>query len=364
MKSKLLWRITLFILVLHLTASAAHAKGPATPVFVAVAEKKFFTDDVEAIGTLKAQHNVELTSTVTERVTHIRFTDGLRVKKGDLLVEMDAAEELAQKAEELSRITEASRQLKRLEPLVKRGAASESIQDERRRELKTAEARLAAVQSRINQRRIKAPFNGVLGLRNISVGALVQPGTLITTLDDDSIMKLDFSVPEVYLATLAKGIKIEATARAYPDERFEGTVGGIDSRIDPSTRSIQVRALLPNDHKKLKPGMLMQVVLKKNPRNTLVIPEGALIPNGDQNFVMLPVKEGDVLTVERRAVTVGERRKGEVEILSGIEEGSQVITHGTLKVRPGVPIQIKAVQKRGQQLTELLEQGLKGKRIQ
>lgn len=336
------------------------AQGQPTPVFVATVERKSFTDDVEAVGTLKANENVELMSTVTERVTRINFKDSQRVRKGRLLVEMDAAEELAQKAEEEYRIKEARRQVERLKPLVKRGAASESLLDQQQRELKTAEARVRAIQSRINQRRIFAPFDGVVGLRDISVGAMVQPGTRITTLDDDSIMKLDFSVPEVFLASIKPGTKIISTAGAYPDETFEGEVSGIGSRIDPVTRSIQVRALLNNNDGKLKPGLLMRVVLKKNNRNALVIPEEALIPNGNQNYVLQPVKDGDKLTVERRLVTIGARRQGEVEVLSGVTEGGQVVTHGTLRANPGMPILIKAIQKGSETLTELLKQQTKG----
>lgn len=355
----LIFAITLVILLapaLHLSAQIR----PPTPVFVAIVEHKSFTDDVEAVGTLKANENVELMSTVTERVTRINFKGSQRVSKGHLLVEMDAAEELAQKAEEAYRIKEARRQVQRLEPLVKRGAASESILDQQKRELQTAEARLRAIQSRIDQRRILAPFDGVVGLRNISVGALAQPGTLITTLDDDTTMKLDFSVPEVFLAGIKPGTKIVSTAGAYPGETFAGEVSGIGSRIDPATRSIQVRALLNNDQGKLKPGLLMRVVLKKNNRTTLVIPEEALIPSGNQNYVLLPVKTGDTLTVERRLVTIGARRQGEVEVLAGVAQGDRVVTHGTLRAAPGMPIRIQAVQKGSETLTELLDQQPQG----
>lgn len=352
--------VAVLVLLALCLLGLSSAQGPPVQVFVALAERKPFTDDVEAIGTLKANENVRLTTTVTERVTRINFTDGQRVTKGQVLVEMDAVEEQALKAEEVFRIQEARRQVDRLAPLVKRGAASESLLDQRQRELQTAEARLSAVQSQISQRRIRAPFSGVVGLRNISVGALVQPGTLITTLDDDSVMKLDFSVPERFLATLVPGIRVVATAGAYPGQTFEGRVAGIDSRIDPATRSIQVRAMLRNGDKKLKPGLLMRVVLKKNPRNALVVPEEALIPKGEQNFVLTPVKAGKGLTVEQRAITIGARRQGEVEVLSGIEEGRQVVTHGTQKARPGMPVVIEAVQKKGQSLADLINHRLKG----
>ena len=332
------------------------AQQPPTPVFVANVERKTFIDEVEAIGTLHANENVDLMTTVTELITKINFEDGQRVRKGDILVEMDAAEELAEKAEELYRITEAEKQVNRLEPLIARGAASKAILDEQRRNLQTAQARLNAIASRISKRLIVAPFDGVVGLRNISVGALAQPGIRIATIDDDSIMKLDFAVPEVFLATLKPGIRIVATASAYPGETFEGEIASMDSRVNPVTRSIMVRAMLKNDDQKLKPGMLMRVVLQKNRREALVIPEESLIPDGDRHFVFITAAGDEKMTVERRSVTIGARRKGEVEILAGVEEGQQVVTHGTLRIRPGIPITIRAVERGDESLTDLLNQ--------
>ena len=169
-------------------------------------------------------------------------------------------------------------------------------------------------------------------------------------------MKLDFAVPEVFLATLKPGIRIVATASAYPGETFEGQIASIDSRVNPVTRSIMVRAMLKNDDQKLKPGMLMRVVLQKNRRETLVIPEESLIPDGDRHFVFITVSGDETMTVERRSVTIGARRKGEVEIMEGVEEGQQIVTHGTLRVRPGIPITIRAVERGDESLTDLLKQ--------
>lgn len=342
------------MLGLPLSAHAQNKKAPATPVIVTIAQVKDFADEIEALGTLRANETVDLTASVTEIVTKISYEDNQRVKKGDILVEMDAAEELAELAEQTSFIEEAQRQVNRLAPLVKKGAASASILDENRRELEGAKARVNAIQSRIDQRIMKAPFDGVLGLRNISVGALAQPGSMITTIDDDSVMKLDFSVPEVFLSTLKAGVVIEAETEAYPDKIFEGRIAFVDSRIDPVTRSIEARALIDNTDNLLKPGLLMQVELQKNPRKAVLIPEEALTANGPDNFVFVVSEADGKTSAERRKVILGTRQYGEVEIVSGLEEGEKIVTHGNLRVRPGAPLTITAIEKDGDTLEQLL----------
>jgi len=337
------------------TPAMAQEKG-TTPVIVSTVQERMISDEVEALGTLKANESVDLTSTVTELVTKVMFDDGQRVKKGDILVEMDAAEEVAELSEQKSFLAEAQRQVDRLEPLVKKGAASASVLDERRREALGAKARIEAIMSRIEKRVVRAPYDGVLGLRNISVGALAQPGTMITTIDDDSVMKLDFSVPEVFLSTLKTGVEIEAVTKAYPDQVFKGKIGSVDSRIDPVTRSIQARALIDNPDGKLKPGLLMQVELKKNPRATLVVPEEALIPEGSKIFVLVTQKTDEGVTAKRTEIQVGTRLKGVAEVISGLNEGDQVITHGTLRVRPGSILEITAVEDNDETLYELMGQ--------
>ncbi len=346
---------SLFTISLFLPVQAYAQQAP-TPVFVTVVKQQPFIDQIEALGTLKANENVDLTSSVTERVTSINFDDGQRVTQGDVLVEMDSAEEEALLKEEQSRLAEAKRQVARLKPLIDRGATSQSTLDEAELEIQTSKARIIAIQSQINERRVTAPFDGKLGLRNISVGSMAQPGTLVTTIDDDSVMKLDFSIPEIYLPALNEGGVIQATTRAYPDVTFKGTVSSIDSRIDPLTRSISVRALLPNDEHKLKPGMLMRVKLEKNPRQALILPEEALVPKGDKNYVFTILDDGTSTSVKLNTVEIGSRRKGQAEILSGIQDGDQIVTHGTLRLQDGSAVTIKAVETGSEKLIDLLNQ--------
>jgi membrane fusion protein (multidrug efflux system) len=326
------------------------------PVIIKEVAANRFVDRVEALGTLRANESVELTATVSEVVTAIHFNDGQRVEAGHILVEMTKNEEHALLEEALSTVSEAKKQYERVRPLAKRGAASQTLLDERRRGYETARARLRAVESRLQDRLIIAPFSGVVGLRNISVGALIEPGDVVTTLDDDRVMKLDFSIPAVHLATLSVGLPIEAKAPAFPNRSFEGNVSSISSRIDATTRSVTARAVIANSEGLLKPGLLMSVELFKNPRNALVIPEEALIPSARENHVLVVDRSTDPAVVERRTVATGSRRPGEVEILEGLKAGEFVVIHGTLRARPGQPVTVIAVDTGDEPLDRLLNE--------
>jgi membrane fusion protein (multidrug efflux system) len=330
----------LIALVAWLLPASLFAAAPVQ-VIVAPVVSVPFEDRIEALGTLRANESINLSAKVTEKVSALHFDDGDRVAAGQVLVELTSSEETAQLTEAQSTVGEAERQYRRVQSLATQGTAAKSLLDERLREWETARARLVAIESRLAERIIKAPFAGVVGLRNISAGALVEPGDLITTLDDDSVMKLDLSVPSVFLPSLVPGMPVVATSRAYSGSSFEGSVRSIDSRVDPVTRSVQVRVLLPNAERLLRPGMLMQVVLSKDRRQALVVPEAALMPQGREQFVLVAAPSDGGHKVERRKVETGSRRPGEVEILSGVEQGELVITHGTLKVRPGQSVGIR-----------------------
>jgi len=343
--------------VLFFVASA-NGQQPGQAVAVIVKEAKIdrFVDRVAALGTLRANETVDLSATVTDTVTVIHFDDGQRVKAGDILIEMTSTEEHALLEEARSTLDEAQKQYDRVKPLVERGAAARSQLDEQRRDYDTARARYRAIESRLQDRLIVAPFAGVVGLRNISVGALIEPGDIITTLDDDSVMKLDFTVPATYLATLKRGLPIEARAPSFTGRIFSGEISAINSRIDQITRSIVARAILPNPDRLLKPGLLMQVQLLKNPRDVVVIPEEALIPTGQENHVLVVDRSIDSPVVERRGVTIGARRLGEVEIRDGLKPGEFVVIHGTLHARPGQQVRIIAVATADEALEQLLRQ--------
>lgn len=325
------------------------------PVIAAPVVKVDFEDRIEALGTLKANESVTLTALVTETVSALYFDDGVRVNQGQLLAEMTSVEEHAQLEEASALLAEAERQYRRVQSLATQGTAAKSLLDERRREWEIARARLSAIESRLSDRLIKAPFAGVVGLRDISVGALVEPGDRITTLDDDSVLKLDLAVPSVYLPSLRPGLMISARTRAYGDREFTGEVRSIDSRADPVTRSITVRALIPNGERLLRPGMLMQVTLRKNARRALVIPESALMPVGREQFVLVATVDGGVHKAVRRQIRIGGRRPGQVEVVDGLSEGDLVITQGTQRARPGQPVRLLAIDDGSKTLSEMLD---------
>jgi membrane fusion protein (multidrug efflux system) len=326
-------------------------------VIAATAKLEPVADRVEALGTLRANESVTITATVTETVSAIHFDDGQRVEAGDLLVEMTSVEEHARLEEAQARLAEAEQQYRRVKSLEAAGSASASLLDERRRDLRTAKAALTAIESQLADRLVKAPFDGLVGLRNISLGALVEPGDVITTLDDDRVMKLDFAVPSLYLPSLAPGIGIEASAAALGETVFDGAIASIDSRIDPVTRTVQVRAKLPNPDRRLRPGLLMRVDLLRNPREALMIPESAVLQRGEAHSVMA-IAEGDEgeQVAEQRSIEVGLRRPGEVEVTAGLSPGDLVITHGADKARPGQPVQVMAIDNGERALDELLAQ--------
>ncbi|MEM7617398.1 MAG: efflux RND transporter periplasmic adaptor subunit [Pseudomonadota bacterium] len=345
------------MLNIYFPAAAQSNNKKPVEIIATTVKSENIVDRVEALGTLKAQEAIEVNSAITEIVTDIYFNDGQRVNKGDILIKLDMQEEEAMLAEEEFNLIEASRQLDRIKPLVAKGVTSESLLDESEREVKTAKSRINAIKSRIQQHVIVAPFSGVVGLRNLSVGALVQPGTVVTTLDDDRKMKLDFTIPSIYLQSLKEGSVINATTKAFKGKFFSGTIMSIDSRVDPITRSIQARAIIDNPEYLLKPGLLMTVNLQKNQRETLMINEESVITVADQYFVYL-LKDNaatdassadsndiisDVYNIIKQPVSLGARQKGKVEIIGGLNVDDLIIAHGINKVSPMSIVTIQSV---------------------
>jgi membrane fusion protein (multidrug efflux system) len=304
---------------------------------------KEISDRVEALGTARATESVNISSNITEKVRQINFEDGQQVKAGQILAILEQAEEKADLKRAQAARGERKLALERLQQLEERQLTSPDEIDRTRLELEQAEANIVMIQTRINDRIIRAPFDGIVGLRNISVGALVETGDLIATLDDISQIKLDFSVPSVFLSELKAGLKIRARAPALGEKEYLGEVTSIDSRVDPVTRSIQVRAVLPNPDGSILPGILMQVELLRNIRRAMMIPEASLLPLANKQYVMLRIKKDGKNTVEKREVVIGTRLPGFVEILDGLSVGQQVITHGNSKVQPGDVLDVLAV---------------------
>jgi len=328
------------LLPLQVMAAAPNAKNKPKPVILAPVETQLIFDKVEALGTTRSIESTQITSTVTEKVKAIHFTDGQKVKKGQLLVELENEEQRAELARAKAIRGERKLALQRIRKLDERKLTSLDEVDRTRLELEQAEASIRIIRARIDDRIIRAPFDGVVGLLNISVGALVETGDLITTLDDTSVIKLDFSVPSIVLSDIRPGMKLKATASALAGLEFDGLVESIDNRIDPVTRTVIVRALVPNPEGRLLPGMLMQVDVLRNEREAVVTAEAAMMPMADRQYVMRVIGEGDDATVEKVEVSTGLRMPGYVEILDGLSDGDLVVTHGNHKLKPGDKLNI------------------------
>jgi len=345
----------LIVLLTFILSTQLVQADTATKVIVSQVENQIFKDQVEALGTLRANESVELMSTVTEHVKAIHFDDAQRVEKGTLLLEMRIEEELAALEEQNAILKEANRQVKRFTLLTSQSAVSKTNLDNAELEVSKANARIRAIRSQIDERRIIAPFDGLIGLRNISVGAMLSSAVPIASIQDDSIMKLDFSLPSLVLSDLKTGIKIKAKTDVFPNKVFYGEISHIDNKVDPITRTISVRTLIKNDEHSLKSGLLMQVTLDTNVRKALVVPEEAIIPNGDKSFVLAVIEKEKIKTVEKRLVKTGAREPGKVEIISGLLAEDLVVIQGTMKAKPGKPIMIQAIQKGDGTVTELKE---------
>lgn len=304
-------------------------------VVVAEARVMEFRDTIQGLGTAQASESVNVMARVSQTVREIHFSDGQDVKKGDLLIVLNDREERARVQELEFRLAEAKRQLDRLRELAKRNAASTTQIDEQEVRVEQTTAELAVAQSRLEEMQIKAPFQGRLGIRQVSLGSLVRSGDVITTLDALHPIYVDFSVPELYLPSLTPGLSVTAQSVAYDNRTFEGKIKSLASRVDPVTRAIQVRAELDNSSFELRPGMLLHVELERRVDYTLMIAEGAIIPIRNEHYAYIIDEEGRASMVE---VEIGRRQPGWVEILGGISEGDQVIVEGTIQVRDGLPV--------------------------
>jgi membrane fusion protein (multidrug efflux system) len=309
----------------------------ATPVIVALAANEPFTETLQALGTASANESVVITPTLEERVIGIFFEDGDAVDKNQVLVKLDDSEARYLLAEANATLREQQKQFQRVSKLAKTNSTSRSRLDEEQGLLEIARARVAHLNAQLQDYTIRSPFAGVLGTRRISNGAVVNSDTKITTLDDITVIKLDFTVPETYLAVLRNGMDITAQSPAYPERDFKGKVTAISSRVDPETRTLTIRAQIPNPDRLLKPGMLLAVDLIKDRSQSLIIPEEAVIFEKYKKYVLVVTAEN---TVSKKEIVTGRRSPGKVEVLNGLNAGQRVIIKGIGRVRPGISVSV------------------------
>ncbi|HSC74723.1 MAG TPA: efflux RND transporter periplasmic adaptor subunit [Pseudomonadales bacterium] len=311
-------------------------------VTVTKASSQELRDIVDALGTTTSNESTNISATVTATVKAVHFEDGSRVDKGDLLVELDADEAHADVEQVRANLAEEERQLRHLKLLIDRNAVSQTDMEKQQSVVNVARARLAANEARLQDYIILAPFSGVLGARRVSVGALVSPGTVISSLDDLAKIKVDFSVPEIYLPLLHEGLSVQAHSQAYSGRIFEGAVSFVDSRIDPVTRAVALRAQLENRDGLLRPGMLLQVQIQQAPRRALMVPERSVAPlRADQLLYVLENNAEGKPVAHRRIVKLGQRKDGLVEIVSGITEGETVVVDGSMSVQDGMSVTVQ-----------------------
>lgn len=292
-------------------------------------------DDIQALGTANANESIEIQPRLSSVVERIRFEEGQAVSKGDILVELENAEIVAGLAVADASLSESRSLYNRSKSLGSTQAISASSLEQLLAQVQVDEALVEAARARLANTIIRAPFSGRIGLRRVSPGGYVSNSTVITTLDDISVIKLDFSVPEAFMSVLKEDMKIVAHSLVYPDRVFRGAVSSIDTRLDPISRAVLVRAIIPNEDEALKPGMFLSVDLQRDRGNVLVAPEQSIVPEGSKQYVYV-VADG---IATKREVVLGRRVPGLVVIEQGLTAGESVVTEGTHRLNNGARVE-------------------------
>lgn len=321
-------------------AEAERRQTADVPVTAQVVEPSAWSDTLQALGTAKAHESVTITAKVSEIIEQVHFESGQQIRAGAPLVTLRGQAQQAALSQAQATFAEADQLYRRQRELAQQRLVASATLDTQKAIRDSAEARVAEMQSDIGDRNVRAPFAGVLGIRQVSPGSLVTPTTPIATLDDIERMHVDFQVPEAELASLANGNKVEATSVAWPGRTFEGEVTTIDARVDPGTRAVTVRADFPNGDHALRPGMLLDVRIYRPERQALVVPEIAVVQVGRDTFLYRLKPDS---TVERVDVVTGARRAGVVELKQGISAGDRIIVDGTGKLRQGLKVDARPV---------------------
>lgn len=337
---KVLFPVLILILIAlsgYFYLPVSHSKtGPSSRPATQVAAHTVSTDiksiNIDAVGTARANQAINIISAQSDYIKSLAFADGEFVQAGQVLATLrDKQERLTVKELKIN-LKEQKRQLKRLQELARSQSAAQSQLEEQASEVDALQAKLANAESKLQEMVIKAPFSGVLGKRLVDIGSFVNSNTSFTTLDDISIIKVDFQVPEKYLAQLTQGMLVTAISDAYPNTPFAGEVTHIEPRINQATRSVSVTASFENEANLLRPGMLMQVALELGRIEALMVPEKSIIPRQESHFVYI-IDDND--KAQQVKVELLERFHGWVAIKSGLEAGQKVITEGAIKIRPG-----------------------------
>lgn len=314
--------------------------GRGQQVSEATVSSRSFSDTIRVLGVARGQRSVNITSNSTELITAVLFRDGQRVAAGAPLVRLQAREEDAGIIEARAQVTQAERNAERYRQLAEKGIAPRMTAEQAETTLETARASLAAAEARLGDRMIRAPFAGTLGLTTVTAGTLINPGAVITTLDDTNTIRVDFPVPERYLGVLRPGLPLTATADAYGGQAFQGHIALIDTRINEATRAVTARAEFPNPGGRIRPGMLMRVAVAQGQRQSPAVPEAAIQYEGQGAFVYRIAKGQRGSTAQRVEVETGAVEGGFVEIVSGLSLGDKVVGGGLNRIQPNAPVTV------------------------
>jgi membrane fusion protein (multidrug efflux system) len=318
-------------------AQQAQEETPAVPVEAAKVEIRPILERVIAVGSLRSNESVTMRPEIAGRVVSIDFDEGQAVEKGRLLLKLDDSVYQAELNEAEAQLRLAQSNFQRVEELHTKKVATARSRDEARSGLDVGTAAVALAQARLERTRIIAPFAGIAGLRQVSIGDYITAGQDIVNLEDIDPIKVDFRVAEKFLSAVRVGQTIQVGVDAYPGTVFEGEVYAIDPRIDIQGRSVVIRARLPNSERLLRPGLFARVTLVLETRpQAVTVPEQAIMPRGSEQFVFTIV-DGKV---KQTKVTIGSRRDGRVEIVEGLGHEDIVVTAGHLKIRDGVAVRV------------------------
>jgi len=318
------------------TAPAGRSAG--VPVEVGRIEIGMVNEEVEALGTLAADESVIIAPEIAGRVVFLGFKEGERVTRGQELVKLDTAILTAEMKQAEADLGLSRDTFERNRSLVQRGAGTQVALEQATAQLATNEARLQLAQAKLAQSTIKAPFNGVVGLRSVGVGDFVSVGKSLITLTNIDPIKVDFRVPEVYLRSVKVDQPIQVKVDAVPGRDFTGRIFAIDPVVDVNGRAIRLRAAIPNADLVLKPGLFARVTITVDQReNALIVPETAVVPDGVGKIVFIVV-DGKA---KRVAVELGKRLPGKVEIVSGLTPDMRLVTSGQMRLRDGSVVAIK-----------------------
>ncbi|GAB4181866.1 MAG: efflux RND transporter periplasmic adaptor subunit [Thalassobaculales bacterium] len=316
-------------------AAAGGGGGFAMPVEAADAIRGTAVRKVKALGTLTAFNSITVRPEIAGRVERILFEDGTQVARNTPLVQIDQAILKAELDQAQAALRLSQQQFERANDLVARGAGTARARDEAVAALRNDEARVRLAQATLEKSVIRAPFEGIVGIRKISLGDYVAVGQDLVNLEQVQPIKVDFTLPERFLPQVKTGARVIFRSEAFPDRQFEAFVAAVDPRVNRTARAIQVQAIADNKDGALRPGQFVSVTVRMDERRgSTFVPEQAVIPQGG-NYLVVKVVDGKAAPAP---VTIGMRIAAHVEVLSGVAPGDKVVTAGHQKLRPGMPV--------------------------